>query len=287
MELSYPFKNFGNRRVTTDFIGEDLHKRTGLPRHEATDYGMPTGTELMAIGGAKVSEITPSDGAVYFIYTHPLDWDYIGKSIPAKGFAFVHCSEILVKKGDIVKPGQIVARSGNVGTSSGPHLHLVMYDIDDQPINPETFFGVMGAVMEIEKLKGSNSKLNNKLKNFNDLLTKFRAACSGLIPILEEKNVKIPGAKYNIPPIVFDQYETLKIELEACQKAQGGSDGTDGETAELQSRIATLEKANINLQSKKTTLEGELKKCQAAGSQKSRLSELIQKIINLLSGKDT
>jgi murein DD-endopeptidase MepM/ murein hydrolase activator NlpD len=37
---------------------------------------------------------------------------------------YAHCSELLVKEGDQVDEGRIIARAGNTGNSRGPHLHL-------------------------------------------------------------------------------------------------------------------------------------------------------------------
>lgn len=48
---------------------------------------------------------------------------------------YAHCSKLLVKTGDIVNAGQIIARVGSTGWSTGPHLHFSLI-IDDIYCNP-------------------------------------------------------------------------------------------------------------------------------------------------------
>lgn len=51
---------------------------------------------------------------------------------------YLHLSDTYYKKGDIVKAGFIIARSGNTGNSTGPHLHFAVKEFG-QFINPLLF----------------------------------------------------------------------------------------------------------------------------------------------------
>jgi len=48
---------------------------------------------------------------------------------------YCHFSKILVKRGDLVKRGQPIARVGNTGRSTGPHLHWAVR-IRDVRVDP-------------------------------------------------------------------------------------------------------------------------------------------------------
>jgi murein DD-endopeptidase MepM/ murein hydrolase activator NlpD len=97
--------------------------------HPGVDFAAKTGTEV------KVT----ADGTVVLAA-----WDEIYGNLVAvdHGNGFVtfygHNSENLVKLGDKVIRGQVIALSGNTGRSSAPHLH---YEIrkDDVPVNPQDY----------------------------------------------------------------------------------------------------------------------------------------------------
>lgn len=87
---------------------------SGAP-HSGIDFGVPIGTPVRASKPGKVikrRELTTSYGKYLFI-------DHGGGLITI----YAHNSELLVNEGDTVKAGQVIARSGNTGNSSGPHCH--------------------------------------------------------------------------------------------------------------------------------------------------------------------
>ncbi len=49
--------------------------------------------------------------------------------------SYCHLSKIIVIKGTYVRPGDIIALTGNTGKSTGPHLHLTLKK-DGKSINP-------------------------------------------------------------------------------------------------------------------------------------------------------
>ncbi|WP_338844852.1 phage tail spike protein [Clostridium perfringens] len=87
---------------------------SGAP-HSGIDFGVPIGTPVRASKSGKVikrRELTTSYGKYLFI-------DHGGGLVTI----YAHNSELLVNEGDTVKAGQVIAKSGSTGNSSGPHVH--------------------------------------------------------------------------------------------------------------------------------------------------------------------
>ena len=51
---------------------------------------------------------------------------------------YAHCKENLVKAGDVVKKGQVVALMGSSGRSTGPHVHFEVYK-NGRTVDPATY----------------------------------------------------------------------------------------------------------------------------------------------------
>ena len=95
--------------------------------HAGCDLGAPTGTEIHAAadGTVVIAEVRGGYGnAVVIDHGHSLATMY------------GHTSRMLVKPGQLVKRGDVIALVGSTGLSTGPHLHFETR-IKGLPIDPE------------------------------------------------------------------------------------------------------------------------------------------------------
>jgi murein DD-endopeptidase MepM/ murein hydrolase activator NlpD len=115
--------------VTSDF-GQRLDPYTA-------DRVMHAGIDIAAPHGKEV--YSPSDGTVVFAgleggYGNVLVIDH-GYGIKTR---YGHLAKMLVKPGDKVKRGTLIAAVGNTGRSTGPHLHYEVR-VNGIPQNPRKF----------------------------------------------------------------------------------------------------------------------------------------------------
>lgn len=99
--------------------------------HEGLDFSAPRGTPVLAAAGGVVLEAKPESG-----YGNLVEIDHGGGLVTR----YAHASELLVKQGDLVARGQMVARVGSSGRSTGPHLHFEVR-LAGQPLDPKLFLG--------------------------------------------------------------------------------------------------------------------------------------------------
>ncbi len=102
--------------------------------HTGLDFPSPVGTDIHAAAGGvvRVAEMHPEYGLM-------LEIDH-GNGLSTR---YGHTSRILVKPGDLVKRGQVVAAVGTTGRSTGPHLHFEVL-VDGIPQDPQRFLAGPG-----------------------------------------------------------------------------------------------------------------------------------------------
>lgn len=108
---------FGLRR--DPFTGKDHF-------HHGLDFSIPVGTEVRATGDGVVVMAMRQRG-----FGNVLKVDH-GNSVIT---IYAHLDHFNVKKGEKVKRGQIIARSGNSGRSTAPHLHYEIR-VNGRSVNP-------------------------------------------------------------------------------------------------------------------------------------------------------
>lgn len=104
----------------TSFVGRRIHPVLGFSKfHNGVDIACKHGSWVGAAGSGTVIAAGWGGG--------------IGKYIKIdhrNGYQTVygHLSVIYVRNGQHVRGGQLIARSGSTGRSTGPHLHFTIYD---------------------------------------------------------------------------------------------------------------------------------------------------------------
>lgn len=114
-------------RISSSFNRHRLHPITGrIAPHNGTDFATPIGTKVIA----------PGDGVVSLVINHRYAGKYIVIDYGDKyRTRFLHLSKALVRKGQRVTRGQVIALTGNTGRTTGPHLHYE-FIINGRPVNP-------------------------------------------------------------------------------------------------------------------------------------------------------
>lgn len=81
--------------------------------HTGVDYAVPVGTDVLAV----------ADGVIENANWGRSYGTQLVQKLDGGWFIYAHLSKALVKPGDKVVEGQVIAKSGNTGNSTGPHLH--------------------------------------------------------------------------------------------------------------------------------------------------------------------
>ena len=116
-------------RLSSRFNPHRMHPITRrITPHNGVDFAVPIGTKVIA----------PGDGIVTLVTNHPFAGKYMVIEHNEKySTRYLHLSKALVKVGQKVKRGQVIALSGNTGRTTGPHLHYEFH-VDGKAVDPLT-----------------------------------------------------------------------------------------------------------------------------------------------------
>ncbi len=109
-----------------------------IKMHWGIDIGAPRGTNIHVTADGVVSSASWHGG-----YGLTVEINH--------GFGYRtrygHCQRILVKRGDIVKRGQVIASVGNTGRSVAPHLHYEVH-VSGVKVNPRPYIDLSDVVFD-------------------------------------------------------------------------------------------------------------------------------------------
>lgn len=102
--------------------------------HNGVDFAAPKGSPIYAVANGIVAEATYSENSLgYYVRINHANGYYT---------IYAHCNELKVKKGDVVKRGDIIATVGSTGKSTGNHLHYEVHIGLDPPYNPQEYINL-------------------------------------------------------------------------------------------------------------------------------------------------
>lgn len=99
--------------------------------HRGIDIAAPTGTPIVAAAPGVVTYAEWNSGG----YGYLVEIEHPNGSITV----YAHNSEILVRKGQEVSQGELIAKMGSTGRSTGPHLHFEIHPKDSGAVNPMAY----------------------------------------------------------------------------------------------------------------------------------------------------
>ena len=154
-KMLFHSQNGKNQLTQYDFVNKPREKNFSkivMPLNREISITSPYGTRMHPIFGASKFHNGIDLAANYENVYSVLDgivtetgWDNNGGGnyIKVNHFnrfetAYLHLSEIYYRVGEFVKAGFIIAKSGNSGNSTGPHLHFSVKEFG-QNINPTQF----------------------------------------------------------------------------------------------------------------------------------------------------
>ncbi|WP_024871372.1 peptidoglycan DD-metalloendopeptidase family protein [Tolumonas lignilytica] len=154
--MRYPIPS--STKVSSGFNPHRLNPVTGrVMAHNGTDFSVHVGTPIEATGdGVVVKATRHPDMGIYIVLRHTGRYSTV----------YMHLSKSLVKPGQKIKMGQVIALSGNTGRSTGPHLHYEFH-VNNRPVDAMRVDLPMNEPMQNTAKKSLLAKINEYKRMMN------------------------------------------------------------------------------------------------------------------------
>lgn len=114
--MVWPVTDF--KAIVTGFNPRANPGGEGAPMHFGVDVAAPAGTDIFAVlDGTVVEAGFEASSGNYVMLDH-------GDGLATR---YAHCQELFAEAGDTVEQGQVIAKVGSTGQSTGPHLHFEVW----------------------------------------------------------------------------------------------------------------------------------------------------------------
>ena len=128
-DISFTWPCPASSRITSNFGARSSPTEGASSNHKGIDIGAPTGTNIVAAASGTVVVSTYSYSAGNYIMINHGGGVYT---------VYMHASKLLASVGDTVEKGEVIAKVGSTGYSTGPHLHFGIR-VNGTYVNPRQY----------------------------------------------------------------------------------------------------------------------------------------------------
>ncbi|MDF2841135.1 MAG: metalloendopeptidase-like rane protein, partial [Clostridia bacterium] len=112
--------------VITSPFGERVHPIFNTTKvHTGIDIDADIGTPIKSSTNGTIKEVGEDEYNGNFVRVASGSYEIV----------YAHCHRVLVKEGQKISQGDVIAEVGDTGIASGPHLHFEIQE-NSQPVNP-------------------------------------------------------------------------------------------------------------------------------------------------------
>ena len=127
--ISFVWPCPSSSRITSRFGGRESPTEGASTNHKGIDISASTGASIVAAASGTVVIATYSYSAGNYIMINHGGGVYT---------VYMHASKLLTSVGDSVKKGEVIAKVGSTGYSTGPHLHFGIR-VNGTYVNPSQY----------------------------------------------------------------------------------------------------------------------------------------------------